>query len=81
MMVSSDGNVGIGTAPDNPTQKLEVAGGGFKLNSTVGTKSACNDDAHRGTMWFTQGSGSTDKLEICGKDAAGNFSSKTIAQW
>lgn len=78
--VAGNGNVGIGTTPNAPTQKLEVVGGGFKLNSTAGTKT-CNADVHRGTIWFTQGNGSGDVLEICGKDAGGAFSWKTITQW
>ena len=33
-------------------------------------------------MWFMQGSvGSGAILSVCGKDAAGNFSWKTITQW
>ncbi|QSV44851.1 hypothetical protein [Geobacter benzoatilyticus] len=78
--ISGNGDVGINSKA--PTQRLEV-GGGIRLNPAATkvdpnpiTKPDClgNPTAVRGTLWFTQGgAGQSDSLEVCAKDAAGNY--------
>jgi hypothetical protein len=69
MRINSVGNVGIGTTA--PTQRLEVNGGVRLLTATP--KPGCAI-ATRGVLWFTQaGAGAADTLEVCGKDANGNY--------
>lgn len=69
--IAASGNVGIGTTA--PTQKLEINGGLRLWSSTV--KPTTCDATLRGTLWFVQGmtAGVADSLEVCAKDAAGNY--------
>lgn len=70
MRITSAGNVGVGTG--TPTQKLEV-NGGIRLN-TVTAKPATCTSAQRGVIWMVQGgTGVADSLEVCVKDANGNY--------
>ncbi|HBG05175.1 MAG: hypothetical protein A2075_02695 [Geobacteraceae bacterium GWC2_58_44] len=70
MRITSTGNVGVGTAA--PTQKLEV-NGALRLNTTSAKPATCTS-ALRGTIWMTQGAtGIADSLDVCVKDASGNY--------
>lgn len=77
MRIASNGNVGIGNfVSAMPTQKLEVQGG-LRL-ATTSAKPNCSI-ATRGTMWFTQGeTGVADTLDVCAKDASGNYAWRTL---
>lgn len=56
--------------------------GDLKMNSPSGSKPDCTGDSQRGIIWFTKIPETPgDTLEMCGKDAAGNFSWKPIVQW
>lgn len=71
MRITGSGNIGIGTA--TPSQKLEV-NGAMRLNTTAVKPATCTS-ALRGTIWMTQGgTGVADALEVCVKDANGNYS-------
>ncbi len=60
MRITSEGNVGIGTAI--PKQRLEV-NGGIRINTaSTNTKPICST-ATRGTLWIEQGT--TDVLYVC----------------
>lgn len=70
MRITSTGNVGIGTKA--PSQRLEV-NGGLRLNTAIVKPTTCTS-AQRGTVWLTQGgAGVADMLEVCVKDANGNY--------
>jgi hypothetical protein len=70
LRISSNGNIGIGVSA--PAQKLEV-NGGFRLNTTTAKPATCNSST-RGVIWLTQGGASVaDTLEVCLKDASGNY--------
>lgn len=75
MRINSSGNVGIGT--NAPSQKLEVAGG-LRLNTATAKPATCNASA-RGVIWVSQGAtGVADTVDICLKDASGNYAWKTL---
>ncbi|MSN25639.1 MAG: hypothetical protein GJV46_07170 [Geobacter sp.] len=78
MRINEVGSVGIGTIA--PRQKLEINGGVRLL--TTATKPLCdlaNSWQSSGTFWFTTGAtGVKDSLEVCAKDAGGNFAWRTI---
>jgi hypothetical protein len=85
LRVSSNGNIGINQTA--PTQKLEV-NGGVRLNVTTNTdgtaastKPDCtgNSTTVGGTLWFTNGgAGTADTLEVCAKDAGGNYTWRAL---
>jgi hypothetical protein len=71
MRITGAGNVGIGVIA--PTQKLEI-NGALRLNTATVKPATCTS-ALRGTIWLTQGAvGAADVLEVCLRDAAGNYS-------
>jgi hypothetical protein len=75
--ITGSGNVGVGTTA--PKQKIEI-NGGVRLNTT-NAKPSCDANA-RGTLWFTQGSGTADLLEVCGLAADGvSYSWKQLMTW
>lgn len=70
MRITGSGNVGIGTK--TPTQKLEV-NGAIRLNTTAVKPTTC-DNSLRGVIYLSQGgTGTADTLEVCAKDASGNY--------
>jgi hypothetical protein len=72
--VLGNGNVGIGSS--NPTVKLQVDNG-VRLTSSI-AKPTCAANVG-GTMWFTStAAGSKDLLELCAKDANGNYGWRLI---
>ncbi|HJV66864.1 MAG TPA: hypothetical protein VJ550_14100 [Geomonas sp.] len=74
LRITSSGNIGIGTT--TPGQKLEI-NGGVRIN-TISAKPACNSGA-RGTFWLTQnGTGTSDALEVCIKDATDAYVWKAV---
>jgi hypothetical protein len=75
LRITSTGNLGVGTTA--PTQKLEV-NGGMRLNTATAKPASCTS-AYRGLIWVTQGgTGVADTLEVCAKDASGNYSWRTL---
>lgn len=71
MRITGAGNVGIGTT--TPTQKLEI-NGGIRLNTSTAKPTTC-DNSLRGVLYYSQGgAGVADSLEVCAKDASGNYS-------
>lgn len=65
---TTTGNVGIATT--SPAAKLEVYGGGLKLDPGSASKPTCTATI-RGTSWYTPGgAGVADAYEVCRKDAA-----------
>ena len=75
MRLTGSGNIGIGTA--TPTQALEI-NGAVRLNTTVARPATCTS-AQRGVVWLTQGGATTaDALEVCVKDASGNYAWKAL---
>jgi len=74
LRITSSGNIGIGTT--SPGQKLEI-NGGVRINTTA-DKPTCSSSV-RGTFWLTQnGSGATDMLEVCIKNASDAFAWKPV---
>jgi hypothetical protein len=72
MRLTSTGNFGIGTQV--PTQKLHVNGAIRMTTPDTAVKPAASS-AVRGVIWLTQGGvGVADLLEVCVKDANGNYS-------
>lgn len=70
MRITSAGNIGIGTP--TPTQKLEI-NGALRLNTKTVKPATCTS-ALRGVVWLAQGdTGVADTLEVCVKDANGNY--------
>lgn len=73
--ISPSGNVGIGITA--PSQKLEI-NGGLRLWASVVKPVTC-DATLRGTVWFAQGAtGVADALQVCSKDAAGNYAWRNL---
>ena len=71
-----NGNVGVGTI--NPTQKLEVQGGGLRLNNLTALPT-CDANA-RGTLWFFHPIG--DLLAVCGlRNDGTTYQWVSIACW
>lgn len=79
MRIDASGNIGIGTTA--PSHKLEIVGGGIRLNNNA-AQPVCDSTtapAMRGTIWFLKGAtGFNDTLVICARDAALNYSWKTV---
>lgn len=80
LRILSNGNIGIGTVTANA--RLEV-NGGVRINPIpAGTTAGTCNGAFNGTLWFTKGSTvapvTADKLELCAKDAANNYSWRQI---
>lgn len=72
MRLTSTGNFGIGTQV--PTQRLHVNGAIRMTTPDTAVKPAASS-AVRGVIWLTQGgTGVADLLEVCVKDANGNYS-------
>jgi hypothetical protein len=74
MRITPVGNVGIGVSA--PTQRLQV-NGGIRLNTTAAKPTTCNATT-RGTLWFTQNATGADTMEVCSKDASGNYDWRTL---
>ena len=76
LRISAGGNVGIGST--NPGAKLDIFGGGLKLDPGSATKPSC-DATSRGLAWFTKGgTGAKDSFELCAKDAADSYAWRTL---
>ena len=69
------GSVSISGRSSNP-MSLQVDGG-LRLSDT-GKKPSCTNSIYRGTFWFTSGSGTKDKVEVCAKDSSGVFGWRTL---
>ena len=70
------GNVGIGI--NNPAQKLEVKGGGIKIDPDTAEKPAC-DATTRGLTWFSKGgTGVTDAMEVCAKNSSDTYAWRSL---
>lgn len=84
LIISPNGNVGIGMGQNTPNQVLEVVGGVKIGNLFPGNparnpvKPNCDKDADRGTFWFTNGVAGDDKIEIC-MHISGAYGWKTLA--
>ena len=72
--IAQDGKVGLGIK--NPKAELDVDGG-IKLVPKDAVKPAC-DNQHRGELWFTDGGGGKDTLELCARGGGGNFNWRTL---
>ena len=67
MRIASSGNIGINTS--TPQATLDVQGG-VRINA-ASSQPACANNL-RGTIWFTQGTGSTkDSLQVCVSTGSG----------
>ena len=76
-LIVENGNVGIGIT--TPSAKLNVKGGGIKIDPDTAEKPTC-DATTRGTMWaeYSDVSGEGDEFFYCRKNSYDNYEWQAI---